>query len=74
MTLAEILASLFPQGHAVAVRDGLVTGTGPFAGGQMHVVGVDGDTPLGVDGALVLSRISPRRSSWPTGPATRRSG
>ena len=56
MTLAEILASLFPQGHAVAVRDGLVSGTGPFAGGRMHVVGVDGDTPLGTDGALVLSR------------------
>lgn len=56
MTLAEILASLFPRGHAVAVRDGLVTGAGPFADGRMHVVGVDGDTPLGVDGALVLSR------------------
>ena len=48
MTLAEILASLFPQGHAVAVREGLVTGTGPFGDGPMHVVGVDG--------ALVLSR------------------
>lgn len=56
MTLAEILASLFPQGHAVAVREGLVTGTGPFGDGPMHVVGIDGDTPLGVDGALVLSR------------------
>jgi malonate decarboxylase gamma subunit len=56
MTLAEILASLFPKGHAVSVRDGLVTGSGPFAGGQIRVVGVDGDTPLGVDGALTLSR------------------
>ena len=56
MTLDEILASLFPGGHDVAVRDGLVTGSGPFAGGRIHVVGVDGDTPLGVDGALVLSR------------------
>ncbi|PJI53600.1 biotin-independent malonate decarboxylase subunit gamma, partial [Methylobacterium radiotolerans] len=62
MTLAEILASLFPQGHAVAVRDGLVSGTGPFAGGRMHVVGVDGDTPLGTDGALVLSRPARRRA------------
>lgn len=33
-----------------------MTGTGPFGDGPMHVVGVDGDTPLGVDGALVLSR------------------
>ena len=28
MTLAEILSSLFPQGHAVTVADGLVTGQG----------------------------------------------
>ncbi|MBE7247092.1 MAG: biotin-independent malonate decarboxylase subunit gamma, partial [Actinomycetospora chiangmaiensis] len=45
-----------PGGHDVAVRDGLVTGSGPFAGGRIHVVGIDGDTPLGVDGALILSR------------------
>jgi malonate decarboxylase gamma subunit len=56
MTLAEILAGLFPQGHSVGVRDGLVTGGGRFADGQLHVVGIDGDTPLGVDGALLLSR------------------
>jgi malonate decarboxylase gamma subunit len=56
MTLAEILASLFPDGHSVSVRDGLVTGAGPFGEGRIHVVGVDGDTPLGVDGALTLSR------------------
>lgn len=56
MTLAEILAGLFPQGHSVTVRDGLVTGGGAFADGTLHVIGVDGDTPLGVDGALVLSR------------------
>jgi malonate decarboxylase gamma subunit len=56
MTLAEILASLFPEGHAVTVRDGLVMGSGPFDGGRIQVVGVDGDTPLGVEGALSLSR------------------
>ncbi len=56
MTLAEILASLFPDGHSVTVEDGLVRGTGPFAGGHATVVGIDGDTPLGVDGALTLSR------------------
>jgi malonate decarboxylase gamma subunit len=56
MTLAEILASLFPDGHSVSVHDGLVTGSGPFGGGQIRVVGVDGDTPLGVEGALALSR------------------
>ena len=56
MTLADILASLFPNGHAVTIRDGLVLGSGPFDGGQVQVVGIDGDTPLGVEGALALSR------------------
>jgi malonate decarboxylase gamma subunit len=56
MTLAEILSSLFPNGHDVTVRDGLVSGSGHFADGQMTVIGIDGDTPLGVDGALQLSR------------------
>ncbi len=56
MTLAEILAALFPEGHAVAVEDGLVTGRGPFDGAEAVVVGIDGDTPLGVEGALTLSR------------------
>lgn len=57
MTLAEILASLFPAGHAVRVRDGLVAGHGPFAGGQATVIGIDGDTALGVEGALALARV-----------------
>lgn len=56
MTLAEILASLFPDGHAVRVADGLIGGDGPFAEGQATVIGVDGDTPLGVEGALALAR------------------
>ncbi|MDB5648041.1 MAG: hypothetical protein JWQ05_3710, partial [Methylobacterium sp.] len=30
MTLAEILASLFPDGHAVTVADGLIGGAGPL--------------------------------------------
>ncbi len=56
MTLDQILASLFPAGHSVGVTDGLITGEGPFGGGRLVVVGIDGDTPLGVEGALVLSR------------------
>ncbi|TXM93267.1 biotin-independent malonate decarboxylase subunit gamma [Methylobacterium sp. WL30] len=55
MTLAEILASLFPVGHAVAVADGLITGRGPLENRDLAVVGVDGDTPLGIEGALALS-------------------
>ena len=56
MTLAEILASLFPGGHSVAVADGLVTGHGPFGDGTLEVIGVDGDIPLGVEGALILAK------------------
>ena len=55
MTLAEILASLFPNGHAVTVADGLVAGQGPFEGGPLRVIGIDGDTPLGIEGALALA-------------------
>ena len=56
MTLAEILAALFPEGHSVAVTDGLVSGEGPFRGGRLAVIGIDGDTALGVDGACRLAR------------------
>lgn len=59
MTLAEILASVFPGGHGVRVVDGIVTGHGTFPhapSGRLHVVGVDGGTMLGIDGALVLAR------------------
>ncbi|WP_132253109.1 biotin-independent malonate decarboxylase subunit gamma [Methylobacterium segetis] len=55
MTLAEILASLFPEGHAVAVEYGLVSGHGPFRGGRLAVIGIDGNTPLGVEGAARLA-------------------
>lgn len=55
MTLADILASLFPEGHSVTVADGLVAGEGPFEDGRLRVIGIDGDTPLGVEGALALA-------------------
>ena len=55
MTLAEILASLFPEGHAVAAAEGLITGRGPLDGRDVAVIGLDGDTPLGVEDALTLS-------------------
>ncbi len=55
MTLAEILASLFPQGHDVVTEQGLVSGQGRVNGQPLHVVGIDGDTALGVEGALALS-------------------
>ena len=55
MTLSQILSSLFPDGHEVAVKDGLVSGHGPLDSQRVTVVGVDDDTPLGVEGALTLS-------------------
>ncbi len=56
MTLAEILAGLFPQGHDVVVTDGLVLGTGTRpGGGVVHVLGVVEGAPLGIDGALKLA-------------------
>ncbi|KQT61672.1 biotin-independent malonate decarboxylase subunit gamma [Methylobacterium sp. Leaf456] len=56
MALDAILASLFPTGRSVAVTDGLISGEGSLDGGRLVVVGIDGDTPLGVEGALALSR------------------
>ncbi|MGC5781395.1 biotin-independent malonate decarboxylase subunit gamma [Methylobacterium sp. NFXW15] len=53
--LTDILASLFPEGHDVSVADGLIAGEGPFARGRIKVIGIDGDTPLGVEGALTLA-------------------
>ncbi|WP_375462691.1 biotin-independent malonate decarboxylase subunit gamma [uncultured Methylobacterium sp.] len=56
MTLAEILASLFPDGHAVSVAaDGLIAGHGPLGTDTLAVIGIDGDAPLGVEGALTLA-------------------
>ncbi len=55
MTLAEILTSLFPDGHEVRVADGLISGHGPFGDGTLAVIGVDGNTPLGIEGACALA-------------------
>jgi malonate decarboxylase gamma subunit len=58
MTLDEILTSLFPGGHEVAVdNEGLVAGSGPLeTGDRVAIVGVANRTPLGVDGAAKLAR------------------
>ncbi|PII15849.1 biotin-independent malonate decarboxylase subunit gamma [Stenotrophomonas indicatrix] len=57
MTLAEILASLFPQGHSVVIEGGLLSGWGPRTDGtKIAVIGVDGRTAVGIDEAAWLSR------------------
>lgn len=56
MTLDEVLSSLFPGGHDVAVRDNLLAGSGALGkAGRVQVIGVCGRAPVGVDQALVLA-------------------
>ncbi len=55
MALDDICASLFPEGHEVVSREGIVTGTGPLGGQTATVIGVAEGTPLGVEGALALA-------------------
>ena len=57
MMLAEILGSLFPNGHDVVLNHGLLFGRGRRPTGSVIVViGVDGRLPVGVDEAVWLSR------------------
>ena len=58
MTLDEILAGLFPGGHAVARGPhGAIAGVATVEGyGEAAVVGIVDGTPLGVDGALTLAQ------------------
>jgi len=56
VTLDEILAYLFPDGHAVKNDDGIVFGSATLRSGcQALVVGVANRTALGVDEAVRLS-------------------
>lgn len=56
MTLDNILASLFPEGHAVARDGGLILGRGNAGGREIEVIGVVDRTALGVDEAVRLSQ------------------
>jgi malonate decarboxylase gamma subunit len=56
MTLADILTSLFPQGHDIHLDNGLIFGEASLQPGHdIYVIGVDGRTAVGVDQALQLS-------------------
>ncbi len=56
MELDDILASLFPDGHAVAVdAANLIFGSAPMEGGEAHVIGVANRAALGVDEAIKLA-------------------
>lgn len=57
MTLDDIIASLFPEGHDVSSDGGVVLGSATLrSGAQGLVVGVAGRIALGVDEAIRLSR------------------
>lgn len=70
MTLAEILESLFPDGHAIAVdNQGLILGSAPFGDAIVRAVGVANRAALGVDEAIKLSgEILKIVDSGETGP------
>lgn len=56
MTRDEILTGLFPDGHAVAERDGLFFGQGKLGGTEaVAVMGIAEGSVLGVEGALALA-------------------
>jgi malonate decarboxylase gamma subunit len=56
VTLDEVLASLFPDGHDVKNDGGMLVGSATLrSGGQALVIGVANRTALGVDEAILLS-------------------
>jgi len=56
VTLDEILASLFPGGHAVQNDNGIVFGSATLrSGGRALVIGIANKTAVGVDEAIRLS-------------------
>ncbi len=57
MTLAELLAALFPAGHATRVdAEGILGGTAAYGEGKTAaVLGVVNQTPLGPEGAAALA-------------------
>ncbi|XAZ21236.1 biotin-independent malonate decarboxylase subunit gamma (plasmid) [Sinorhizobium sp. B11] len=69
MTLADLLASLFPNGHEIANEGGLLLGSAPLGrNGKALVIGVSGGIALGVDEAIRLSGRVLSSLSSDTGP------
>ncbi len=52
---AALLGELFPLGHDVRDREGLLAGSARGAAGEVAVLGSAGGTELGVEGALALA-------------------
>lgn len=56
--LQTLLDALFPRGHAIDVRDSVVTGTATTADGEVTVIGTTDRIEVGVDHALVLAETA----------------
>jgi len=56
MTLADLLASLFPDGHEITNENGVLLGSAPSGRtGKALVIGVSGKAAVGVDEAIRIS-------------------
>ncbi len=56
MTLADLLASLFPNGHEITNDGGVLVGSAPLGHtAKALVIGISGTTPVGIDEAIRLS-------------------
>ncbi|OZI30812.1 biotin-independent malonate decarboxylase subunit gamma [Bordetella genomosp. 10] len=56
MALADILKSIFPEGHTLKENGGLVFGEGKrLQGSAVHILGVVHDTPLGIEDTAALA-------------------
>jgi malonate decarboxylase gamma subunit len=68
MVLSDLLDRLFPLGHAITQRDGVLTGSATTAAGEVTVIGTADKLEVGIDHALALAahvlastRAHPRR-------------
>lgn len=69
MVLKDLLDGLFPLGHRITVRDGVITGTAHTDAGEVTVIGTTDRLEVGIDHALALAahvlastRAYPQRS------------
>jgi malonate decarboxylase gamma subunit len=55
MKIEALLKDLFPKGHAVEVRDGLISGFAATQAGEIAVMGTTDHLAIGVESALTLA-------------------
>jgi len=55
MKIEALLRELFPEGHTIEVRDGLITGFAATSAGEIAVMGTSDHLAIGVESALALA-------------------